>query len=90
LKELAGIAELVATELAEARKRNVTVEVRERLEKMLRSLETMTPVRLRRIRACEVLEGIATPNAVKLLRNSTCTLIQLKVRFTRMNLKWSP
>ncbi len=70
-KELANMAEMVATELAEAIKGNVTVEVRERLEKVLKSLETMTPDRLRHVRACEVLEGIATPEALKLLRTWT-------------------
>ncbi len=49
-------------------KGKLSEEVRERLEKVLKSLEMMTPERLRQIRACEVLEGIATPDAVKILR----------------------
>src|SRR5262249_23533802 len=54
-KELTNIAELVATDLATALKGNVSLEVRERLEKVLKSTETITAERLRQTRACEVL-----------------------------------
>jgi hypothetical protein len=67
-KALTGKVELFTTELAEATKGNVSAEVRERLDNVLKSLETITPERLRHIRACEVLEGIAVPDAVKVLR----------------------
>jgi hypothetical protein len=67
-KELTCIAELATTELAEAIKATAAAEVRERLAKVLKSIETMTPERLRLIRACEVLEGIAAPAAINVLR----------------------
>jgi hypothetical protein len=67
-KELTNIAELIAADLASALKGNISAEVHERLEKVLKSTETATPERLRHIRACEVLEAIATPAAVEVLR----------------------
>jgi predicted NACHT family NTPase len=69
-KKLTSIVQsfMFATELAEAMKGNLSEEVRARLDQVLISLNTISPERLRYIRACEALEGIATSDALKVLQ----------------------
>jgi hypothetical protein len=43
-------------------------EVGRRLDQVLKSIDEVSPDRLRQVRACEVLEGIRSPEAVRLLR----------------------
>ncbi|MBO0700066.1 MAG: WD40 repeat domain-containing protein [Zavarzinella sp.] len=66
-KELTDIAELVRPRL-EAVRKTASEEAGRRLDQVLKSTEGLTPERLRHIRACEVLEGIGTPDAVRVLR----------------------
>jgi len=66
-KELTDIAELVRPRLEAARK-TASEEAGRRLDQVLKSTEGLTPERLRAVRACEVLEGTATPDAVHVLR----------------------
>jgi WD40 repeat protein len=64
--ELAEAGELVAPQLRAALKA-ASPEARERLNGLLAKVDTMTPERLRAIRACEVLEGIGSAEARDLL-----------------------
>jgi WD40 repeat protein len=64
--ELAEVGELVGPALAAARA-TATAEARERLTALLATVEALTPDKLRAIRACEVLEGMGTPEARELL-----------------------
>ncbi|HJZ93626.1 MAG TPA: WD40 repeat domain-containing protein, partial [Gemmataceae bacterium] len=66
-KELAEVVEWVRPKLELAQKKT-SGEVAQRLERVLKPSESLTPTQLRQIRACEVLEGIGTSDAVKLLR----------------------
>jgi hypothetical protein len=66
-KELGEVAELVRPRLEAARK-TASEEAGRRLDEVLKSTEGPTPERLRAVRACEVLEGTATPEAVRVLR----------------------
>ena len=66
-KELSDVAELVRPRLESARK-TASEEAGRRLDRVLQHTEGLTPERLRHVRACEVLEGIATPEARELLR----------------------
>jgi RNA polymerase sigma factor (sigma-70 family) len=64
---LTEVAELIRPRLEAARK-GAPVETARRLEQVLSSTQGPTPERLRQVRACEVLEGIGTPEALALLR----------------------
>jgi WD40 repeat protein len=66
-KELAEVVERVRPKLEAARKK-ASGEVAERLGRVLKPGESLTPSQLRQIRACEVLEGIGSAEAIKLLR----------------------
>ena len=52
----------------EAARKIASEEAGRRLDQVLKSIDEPTPQRLRQIRACEVLEGIAAPDAVRILR----------------------
>jgi RNA polymerase sigma factor (sigma-70 family) len=67
-KELDGVAELIRPRLEAARKEAPAEAVR-RIDQLLKSVSRMTPDRLRQVRACEVLEGIRSPEAIRLLRD---------------------
>ncbi|HKB02357.1 MAG TPA: WD40 repeat domain-containing protein [Gemmataceae bacterium] len=64
--ELAAEGELVTSALREALPK-ASAEASERLTGLLAKADVLTPDKLRTIRACEVLEGIATPEARELL-----------------------
>jgi len=64
--DLATAGESVADALREAGK-SASPEARQRIANLLPKIEAMTPDALRAIRACEVLEGIGTPDARSLL-----------------------
>jgi hypothetical protein len=66
-KELADVGELVRPRLEAARK-TATEEAGRRLDQVLKAVDEPTPDRLRQIRACEVLEGIGTPEADRVLK----------------------
>ncbi|HKB02356.1 MAG TPA: PQQ-binding-like beta-propeller repeat protein [Gemmataceae bacterium] len=64
--ELARAGDVVEGQLRDALS-DAPTEARTRLEGLLAKLEPMTPEKLRLVRACEVLEGIGTPEARDLL-----------------------
>jgi WD40 repeat protein len=64
--DLAAAGEFVADALRHA-EQSASPEARQRIANLLPKVETMTPEMLRSIRACEVLEGIATAEARSLL-----------------------
>jgi hypothetical protein len=64
--ELAEVGELVLPQLRDALAK-ASPEARERLNALIPKAAAMTPEKLRAIRACEVLEGTATPEAKALL-----------------------
>jgi hypothetical protein len=64
---LTAVADLILPRLEAARKAT-SAETSRRLEQVLNSTQTPTPERLRQLRACEVLEGIGTAEAVAVLR----------------------
>jgi WD40 repeat protein len=64
--ELADAGEVVADSLRGALK-TAPAEAHKRLEELLEKADAKTPEKLRAVRACEVLEGIATPEARTLL-----------------------
>jgi RNA polymerase sigma factor (sigma-70 family) len=66
-KELTAVAELIRPKLEAARK-VASEEAGRRLDQILKPAETPTPDQLRQVRACEVLEGLGTTEAVRLLR----------------------
>jgi RNA polymerase sigma factor (sigma-70 family) len=66
-KELVAVAELIRPKLEAARK-TASEEAGRRLDQVLKPLESPTPDQLRQIRGCEVIEGIGTAEAVRLLR----------------------
>jgi RNA polymerase sigma factor (sigma-70 family) len=66
-KALTEAADLIRSRLEAARK-TASAETGRRLDQVLGSALMMTPERLRQVRACEVLEGIGTPEAVHMLR----------------------
>jgi hypothetical protein len=66
-RELADVADLVRPRLEAARK-TASEETGRRLDQVLKAADDWAPDKLRQVRACEVLEGIGTPNAVKLLK----------------------
>jgi RNA polymerase sigma factor (sigma-70 family) len=67
-KALIAVADLLKPRLEAERQRTTSAEVRERLDRVLKSTDDMTGDRLRAIRVCEVLEGIGGPEAVKVLK----------------------
>jgi WD40 repeat protein len=64
---LRGMADLAAAELREARQRADSAELRRRLDNLLRQADEPTPERVTQARALELLEHLATPDAVKCL-----------------------
>jgi hypothetical protein len=66
-RELTAVADLIRPGLEAARK-TATEEAGRRLDLVLKAADGWTPDRLRQLRACEVLEGIRTPEAVQLLK----------------------
>jgi WD40 repeat protein len=65
--ELSSIAELIRPHLSAAQKAS-SEEASSRLARVLESTQSLTPERLRQVRACEVLESIGSREAVDLLR----------------------
>ena len=55
--------------LRDAWERAGALETKRRLEALLTNVETVTPDRLRQMRALEALEQIATPEALRLLES---------------------
>jgi WD40 repeat protein len=66
--DLAAAGEVVVAGLREARK-TASAEAQARLKPLIEKAEAMTPEKLRAIRACEVLEGLGTPEALSLLES---------------------
>ena len=66
-KELTAAADLVRPRLEAARKA-ATEETGRRLDQVLKTIDDWTPDRLRHVRACEVMEGIGSPDAKAVLR----------------------
>jgi WD40 repeat protein len=66
-RHLAGLHEHVEEDLRDALHRNLSTEVRVRLERLLRSIEKGSPEQWRRSRAVEVLEQVGSPGARRLL-----------------------
>jgi hypothetical protein len=66
-KELTAVADLIQADLAEARK-TCSLEAAQRLDQILKSITDPRPEHLLHVRACEVLEGIGTAPALKLLQ----------------------
>jgi hypothetical protein len=68
-RELTAVAGLIRPKLEAARK-TASAEAGRRLDQVLKALdEQVTPDGLREIRACEVLEGIRSPDAVRILKS---------------------
>jgi RNA polymerase sigma factor (sigma-70 family) len=65
-KELTAVADTIQSSLEGAQK-TASLESARRLEKILKSITDPTPDHLRQVRACEVLEGLGTASAAKLL-----------------------
>jgi hypothetical protein len=66
-KALAAVADLIRPQLEAARK-TAFAETSRRLDQVLNAAEGLTPERLQQVRACEVLEGMGTPEALNVLR----------------------
>jgi WD40 repeat protein len=66
-KELAAAADLIRPRL-EAAKKGATFEAGRRLDQVLKAADGWTPDQLRQFRACEVLEGVQTPEAIRVLK----------------------
>jgi RNA polymerase sigma factor (sigma-70 family) len=66
-KELTAVADVVRPRLAAARK-EASPEAGRRLDQIIAAADEWTPDRLRQVRACEVLEAIGTPEAMRVLR----------------------
>jgi RNA polymerase sigma factor (sigma-70 family) len=67
-RELTAVAGLIRPKLEAARK-SASAEAGRRLDQVLKALdEQVTPDGLRQIRACEVLEGARSPDAIRLLK----------------------
>jgi WD40 repeat protein len=67
-RDLTAAADLVRPRLEAARKGGPSAEAARRLDQVLKSIDDMTPERARYVRACEVLEGNPTPEAIRVLR----------------------
>jgi hypothetical protein len=61
------VADLIRPRL-EAARETASLETGRRLEQLLNAATALTPDGLRHVRACEVLEGVGTPEATALLR----------------------
>jgi hypothetical protein len=68
VRELAALGDLAAPALRRELENRPSLETRQRLERLLRSLDELTPDQRRGIRAVEMLENIGTPAARKLLQ----------------------
>jgi RNA polymerase sigma factor (sigma-70 family) len=66
-EELEKVADQAEPLLRQAREQATSAEAKRQLDRLLESLDRATPERLRGIRAVEVLEQLATPEARKLL-----------------------
>lgn len=66
-RELTAVADLVRPKLEAARK-GATEEAGRRLDQVLKAAEELSPANLRRVRACELLEGIGTAEAMAVLQ----------------------
>ncbi|HKB03656.1 MAG TPA: hypothetical protein VKD90_15640, partial [Gemmataceae bacterium] len=66
-RELTSAADAIRLKLEAARK-GATDEAGRRLDQILKATDAGTADTLRQVRACEVLEGIGTPEAVRVLR----------------------
>ena len=66
-RELTATADLVRPKL-EAARNGATAEVGRRLDAILKAAGGWTPDQLRQLRACEVLEGVRAPAAVRVLK----------------------
>lgn len=66
-RALAEAADLIRPKLEAARK-GASAEAGPRLDRALKAADTLTPEKLRQVRACEVLEGIGSADAVRVLR----------------------
>jgi hypothetical protein len=69
-KELTAAADLIRPKLEAARKA-ATEEAGRRLDEILKAADRWTAEKLRHGRACEVLEGVGTPEAVRVLKGWT-------------------
>jgi WD40 repeat protein len=66
-RDLTAAIDLIRPKLEAARK-TASEEAGRRLDQVLKAADGLTPDKLRHIRACEVLEGIGTPEAVAVLK----------------------
>jgi WD40 repeat protein len=67
-RDLTAAADLIRPKLETARK-TASEEAGLRLDQILKAVDGWTPDKLRHVRACEVLEGIGTPEAIGLLKS---------------------
>jgi hypothetical protein len=66
-KELAAAVDLIRPTV-EAAKKGATFEAGRRIDEILKAADGWTPDQLRQLRACEVLEGVRTPDAIRVLK----------------------
>jgi hypothetical protein len=66
-RELTAAGDLIRPKLEAARK-GATLEAGRRIDEILKAADGWAPERLRQLRACEVLEGVRTPDAVRVLK----------------------
>ena len=66
-RDLAAVADLVRPKLEAARK-TASAEAARRLDQVLKAADGLTADQLRQVRACEVLEGVGTADAVRVLK----------------------
>src|SRR5207245_2427008 len=72
MQELGSLSELAEASLRQKLRGKLTLEMRQRMEHLLRKLEpSHSPDRLREVRAIEALEHIGTPEAKQLLQTLT-------------------
>jgi hypothetical protein len=67
-RDLTAVADLARPKLEAARK-TASEEAGRRLDQVLQAADGWTPEKLRQVRACEVLEGIGTPEAIRVLKS---------------------
>lgn len=70
-RELEQLGELVRAPLRKALTGNTTLELRRRLESLLEKLEPLSPTQVRSLRAIEILDGIGTPAALRIVERLT-------------------
>jgi hypothetical protein len=63
-----GLADIAEEQLRAALTRTEAADVKKQLERILDTVYAPVPERLRQVRAAEVLEGIGTPEAWRLLK----------------------